>query len=68
MNTPIDISELIRTADRYGYLMPSFIQTPTSDTARASGMVEDVLTGDGVWPRLTAAGMYFKNAILREAQ
>ena len=68
MKNPVDISQLVKTADQYGYLMPSFIQTAASDTAKASGMVEDVLTKDGVWPKLTAAGMYFKNAILMDAR
>ena len=48
---------LLETADAYGNLMPSLLQTPASDEGKSAGLVEDVRTGHGPWQRLTAAGM-----------
>lgn len=68
MTIPIDLTDLIKTTDRAGYLKPSYLGTTTAEYAKAAGMVEDVLTENGSWARLTVAGMHYKYFVLRDPQ
>ncbi len=68
MLTPIDITDLIKTTDRYGDLKLNYLGTTTAEYAKAAGMVEDVLTENGSWSRLTVAGMHYKYYVLRDPQ
>lgn len=68
MEIPIDLTELIKTTDRAGYLKPSYLGTTTAHYAIAAGIAENVLTENGSWTRLTVAGMHYKYYILKDPQ
>ena len=68
MITPPDITELIKTTDHAGYLEPSYLGATAAEYAKAAGMVEDVLTENGSWSRLTVAGMHYKYYVLKDPQ
>ena len=51
------LDDLLNTVDAFGHLMPSFLLTPASEEGKAAGLVEDFISSDGPWQRLTVAGM-----------
>ena len=49
---------LLKTVDQYWQVMPSYLETPISDEAKALGWLEDCI-GEGTtfkWQRLTQRG------------
>ena len=58
----LNLTDMLKTANRYGNLMPSYLSTPYSDAAIREGLCEVVCdgnTGGHRWIRLTDRG---KNA------
>jgi hypothetical protein len=62
-----DLSHLLTTSDSKGNLMPSYLLTAYSDTAKDLGLAEDVVDVDtGLnWIRLTDAGLIAKERASR---
>lgn len=65
---PTDPAELaaIRTADQFGYLMPSHCGTPQAERLIAAGYAAPDPEVGG-WPKLVTAARMTRNAILAAA-
>ncbi len=59
MSSTIELTEMLKTTDRFGNLMPAFVKTPYSDAGINELLCERVCddnTGNIPWIRLTEKG------------
>ena len=62
------LSQLLRSVDQQGHLMPSFLWSETAAIADEIGLVETCLAGAVKWQRLTEAGKRAKAAFERHGK